>query len=154
MPTNGTVLDNFGNIETDASPPVSVDLSLEGFTDNGDTDVIERLDTLIEVLSTEETVQEETESIESLPASVEIVNEHPLAVVLVDEESVSTYAVTGDVYAGTIGTTYLEYFKGYVNDLPYNMDYLLFRPSNNSYLFFYGEDLQERRGIYWYWVFC
>lgn len=151
MPEDGTVLDNTATPNTESSSPVSVDLSLEGFTDNGDTDVVERLDTIIEMFSTEETEEttpEETEPVSTDPAPVEIANEQPIAVVLVEEEPASTYVLTGDAYAGTIGTTQLEYFKGYVDDLPYNMDYLLYRPSNTSYLLFYGEDLEETGGVF------
>lgn len=147
MPTDETVLDPTPT----QSNPVEVEVSLEDYTDNGDTDVVERLDTIIEIISTEETEEtstEETELEETTPEQVEIANESPIAVVLVEEEEISTFALTGDAYAGTINTTYLEYFKGYVDDLPYNMDYLLYRPDNTSYLLFYADDLQETEGVF------
>ena len=47
----------------------------------------------------------------------------------------------GDTYPGTISDTYLDYFEGIVQKLPFNSHYVIWRSGNYSYTLAYGEDI-------------
>lgn len=46
-----------------------------------------------------------------------------------------------NTYVGSISTTYLEYFRGFLGKLPYNYHYVCYRESQYVYSFVYGKDL-------------
>ena len=68
--------------------------------------------------------------------------ENPLPVILVDEviPEVSTFALY-DTYPGTISDSYLDYFEGIVQKLPFNVHYVVWRSGAYSYTLAYGEEL-------------
>ena len=80
---------------------------------------------------------------ETVVQTVEVLPEQPIAVYLVDEplEGASTYAVNGDVYPGTISTTYTDYFTGIADKLSYDEHYVVFRQSQYVYKMMWGDSL-------------
>lgn len=55
-------------------------------------------------------------------------------------EAITPFSVTGAVYQGTISTTYLEYFKGFLLNGD-NLPYVIFRSDAYNYYMFYGKEL-------------
>lgn len=52
-----------------------------------------------------------------------------------------TVYVINDTYAGTISDTYLDYFRGIAEKLPYDQHYVVWRTGSNSYSMAYGENI-------------
>lgn len=77
-----------------------------------------------------------------------------------DEEGVDEYTVSGnipfdidffssyDTYYGSIGSTYLEYMRGFLPKLRYNQHYVASRVSQYDYIFAYGRDLEFSGNIF------
>lgn len=59
---------------------------------------------------------------------------------VIDDELIEPYA-NYDTYYGSIGTTYLEYMRGYLPKLGFREHYVAARVSQYQYIFAYGEDL-------------
>lgn len=89
--------------------------------------------------------ESETEVVtETVVQTVEVLPDEPIAVYLVDEpvmDSGVTYAVNGDVYPGTISTTYTDYFAGIADKLHYDEHYVVFRQSQYVYRMMWGDTL-------------
>lgn len=80
--------------------------------------------------------------------------------VSLDEEGVDGYTVSGnipfdidffssyDTYYGSIGSTYLEYMRGFLPKLRYNQHYVASRVSQYDYIFAYGRDLEFSGDIF------
>lgn len=55
-------------------------------------------------------------------------------------------AVSGTAYNGTISSTYLEFFNGYIDRFKIGTNYLIFRPDRYNYMLVYGDALTESGG--------
>lgn len=64
-----------------------------------------------------------------------------------DGEQIETYALTDSV-DGTISDTYLDYFEGIVQKLPYDSNYVIWRSGDYSYTMAYGEEIEEENGVF------
>lgn len=53
-----------------------------------------------------------------------------------------------DTYYGSIGTTYLEYMRGFLPKLRFNQHYVASRVSQYDYIFAYGRDLDFTGGVF------
>lgn len=70
--------------------------------------------------------------------------ENPLPVTVIEEEVEDTgvtYADVGYEY-GTISDTYLDYFTGIVEKLPFTEHYVIWKSGDYSYSMAYGKDLE------------
>ena len=119
-----------------------------------DTDDIAESGNLAEDERSDESEQGENESAiedaaetitETVVQTVEVLPDETIAVYLVeepvDESVISTYAVSGSVYPGTISTTYTDYFAGIADKLSYDEHYVVFRESQYVYRMMWGESL-------------
>lgn len=59
----------------------------------------------------------------------------------VADDGIEVFAVSGSSY-GTISDTYLDYFEGIVQKLPYDEHYVIWRSGDYSYTLAYGEDVR------------
>lgn len=100
----------------------------ESVVENGDTEIVLTAEALEELL---------TEPSEPFP--VKIVEEE------VEEYEIEPYALNGS-YNGTISDTYLDYFEGIVQKLPYDTHYVIWRSGEYAYSMAYGEDIVLNNG--------
>lgn len=61
------------------------------------------------------------------------------------ETELETYALTSAVN-GTISDTYLDYFEGVVQKLPYDSHYVIFKSADYAYTMAYGKEIEENDG--------
>lgn len=100
------------------------------------------------VLQTEEATSDSLETEISVEVGSDSLSSgEPLEVVIVDD-SPSVLAINGTAYNGSISTTYLEYFRGYVQKMGHDVHYLLYRVDNYNYRLLYGTDLLESDGYF------
>lgn len=64
-----------------------------------------------------------------------------------DSELIEPYA-NYDTYYGSIGSTYLEYMRGYLPKLGFREHYVAARTSQYQYIFAYGEDLSFNGNLF------
>ena len=78
------------------------------------------------------------DSSNDVSSGFEISFDHPLAVYQVDPPDISSFALVGDVYQGSISDSLLKYLSGFVG--PFD-DYLIYRNSQYEYTVIYGGEL-------------
>ena len=100
----------------------------ESSLENGDTEIVLTAEALEELL---------TEPSEPFP--VTIVEEE------VEEYEIEPYALSGS-YNGTISDTYLDYFEGIVQKLPFDSHYVIWRSGEYAYTMAYGEEVTLNNG--------
>lgn len=93
-------------------------------TENGNTQIVLDNDALEEILTSP-----------SEPYPVMIVEEEE------PEYEIEPFALTG-TYNGTISDTYLDYFEGIVEKLPYDTHYVIWRSGEYAYSLAYGEEIE------------
>ena len=63
-----------------------------------------------------------------------------------DDSNISIRSISGAAYNGSISSTYLEYFNGIIDRLPWGTNYLIYRAGQYNYMLVYGDALSESDG--------
>ena len=64
-----------------------------------------------------------------------------------EEEELQVFALNG-AYQGTISDTYLDYFEGIVQKLPFDTHYVIWRSGEYAYTLAYGESIELSDGVF------
>lgn len=81
---------------------------------------------------------DEVGDVGSLPDETDITNNY----------EIEPYVLNNGAY-GTISETYLNYFGGVVEKLPYDTHYVIWKSGDNSYTLAYGSDVVEENGSFY-----
>lgn len=69
------------------------------------------------------------------------------SVVPATEDEIMTLSLS-ETAQGTISETYLDYFEGIVQKMPYGANYVIWKSGDYSYTLAYGEDVAEENGVF------
>lgn len=129
-----------------AEPNISDQSELVGSFGTNDTSVYDNFEGFLDDVSgvgMDFVGDDAAEVVEDVP-----LDEEPLDTVsgnfLPDMDFFSSY----DTYYGSIGTTYLEYMRGFLPKLRFNQHYVASRVSQYDYIFAYGRDLDFTGGVF------
>lgn len=122
--------DDIMDVQQPSEPVENGSQTGESDTPAGDTEIILTVDALEDLLTQP-----------SDPFPVTIVEEEE------EEYDIEPFALSGS-YNGTISDTYLDYFEGIVEKLPFDTHYVIWRSGEYAYSMAYGEDIVLSDGLF------